>query len=371
MRPQPTAPPAGTEPGDPRRGRPGRRGSARRGGFTLLELLIVVAVIAVLIALLVPAVRQAFGSANDAAVSTELTTLEAGLARFKHDYGRNPPSLLNLSVDGGTFADPKTMSTLRSIFGTGVNETQMIASLTQTGIYNAPGPTDDPDFSQTVVLRGAECLVFFLGGLPANSVSRGVPSTELAGFSKNPADPFNVGARGASGNFTLLDKQRRNGPFVAFEPGRLVTPAEVGEGFYFMYLDRFGSQRTPILYTDSDGGRGYPTRGDLPLDSFYDQYGPHPDLNYGFDHEAGAPRSGSVFGDPNGSGPEVAALLNGPYVDAAGTPINPKGHQLISPGPDGVFGVGGTFDGGEFTPAAPGAQGDDNVTNFSKGALGG
>lgn len=364
MRPQPPAQPPSPAP--------------RRGGFTLLELLIAIAVIAVLISLLVPAVRQAFGSANNAAVSTEFSAMEAGLSQFHAEYGRMPPSLLNLSAtDGGsgtfTFDDPKTMATLRNLFGVSINESQMIGSLIQTGIYN-PSPTASPDLGAVKpVLRGAECLVFFLGGLPANSLSAGVPSPELAGFSTNPADPFNVSAPPGgptdAGNFLLLDKQRRTGPFFAFEPSRLRAPDAVGEGFYFMYVDKFGSQETPILYTDSDMGRGYPTAADLfPARP---DFGPHPDINYGVDHDAGTKIGGSVFADPNGTGAAAAALIAGPFVDAAGTPINPRGYQLISPGPDGVYGPGGTYVDGEYTPAQPGPSGDDNVANFSGGVMGG
>ena len=355
MRPQPTARPRPTAPATTPR---------RRGGFTLLELLIVVAVIAVLIALLVPALRGVAGQANDANVRSELSNLEAGIASFHSEYGRNPPSYINLSLnkDETAFQDQRAFATLRSIFGTLIDQGRMVQSLKNTGFY---------DENTKPVLRGAECLVFFLGGMPAGpavnddgSLDTDRPSTELVGFSDNPRDPFNVSTNGG-GNFFVADKARRTGPFYDFDPSRLLYPDEAGEGFWFMYVDRYSGQRTPILYAESDGGRGY--------------------------SEAAAARygqvSGSVFRNPDGA----PALAYGPYrftteinADAdpdapGGSFINPKGYQLISPGEDGAFGVGGAyvdgeykvFDGAKYAAPVGGEPGTDNITNFAPNTLGG
>ena len=362
MRPQPTDRP---QPAGPR--------PRRRGGFTLLELLIVVAVIAVLIALLVPALRGVVGQANDAAVRSELSGLEAGIASFHSAYGRNPPSYVNLTLNDAetAFADPRTFATMRNIFGTLIDQQLMIGSLANTGFYANQGAGDDG----SRVLKGAECLVFFLGGMPAGpavnddgaiDVTR--PSRELAGFSDNPRDPFSVLGSGG-GSYAVADKNRRTGPFYDFDPSRLIYPDEIGDGVWFMYVDRYAGQRTPILYAESNEGRAYAPR----------------DVRYG------AGRAGSAFLNADGT----PSLAYGPYrftaainTDAdpdvpSGAFVNPKGYQLISPGEDGQFGGGGLYQdeeyktfrlvGGVGSYAEPLGDdpGNDNITNFARGTLGG
>ena len=360
-----TAPPSITA----RRGGP----TARRGGFTLLELLIAISVIALLLALLVPAIRQVMGTANDTAVSSEIKGIEGGLSQFHQMYGTMPPSFLDLRRNAGGFVNPATMPALRQVFGTSIDQGAMIASLNKMGFPGA-GAAGFGDFSKRGVLRGAECLVFFLGGLPANGELSGglmVPGAELAGFSKNPRDPFNV-SNPTPTTFVLLDKNRRAGPFYGFNPDRLqfVNDVEGSSGrpvdaqslSYFTYVDGFTAQKTPMLYTSSDGGRGYPTdfgADNAPGGGDDGPLGAFPDLNYAV--------------GPFATQDVPVALAAGPYRTEAGGRINPNGYQIISPGQDGEFGAGGRYssDAG-YTPAGnPNDGGEDNVTNFSAGSLGG
>ncbi|MFH5803458.1 type II secretion system protein [Alienimonas sp. DA493] len=343
-----------------------RRSAVRapaRAGFTLVELLVVIGVIALLLALLTPALRSAIGTAKTAAVRTEMSGMEAALSQFHSEYGRMPPSYINLRRTGtGSFVDPATMPLLRSLFGITVDEGAMVDSLNAMNFpgggvsASAVGGPGDPG-----VLRGAECLVLFLGGLPASGTAASGPTKELSGWSKNPRDPFNVKYKNTSspipGDFVLLDGPRRTPPFYEFQPDRLKRPGELGaadELAYFTYLDAFDGQTTPLIYANSDMGRGYQAR----------------DVAYNV----------GVFKNTNGS----PSLFKGVYRTPDETPenlednppINPNGYQIISPGRDGKFGAGGTYgveDG--YKPALDGAGnvvdgGDDNVTNFSEGTLG-
>ena len=213
------------------------------------------------------------GQANAAAVRSELSNLEAGIASFHSAYGTNPPSFLDLTLNtsdgeyaaGAGFANPRTLVELKNVFGNLLSEAQMTQSLAATGFYNSQGSGDDGGR----LLRGAECLVFFLGGMPAGpaydnsgNLDTSRPSKELAGFSDDPRDPFKVVSNGG-GSFSVPDKGRRMGPFFEFEPGRLVYPDEAGEGNWFMYVDRFSGQQTPIMYSRpaASGSRPRPTRG--------------------------------------------------------------------------------------------------------------
>ena len=67
-----------------------------RVGFTLIELMVVIVIIAILIGLLVPAVMGVRKTARDVEVRTDISKLEDAIAKFKVTYGTEPPSQLTL-----------------------------------------------------------------------------------------------------------------------------------------------------------------------------------------------------------------------------------------------------------------------------------
>ena len=62
-----------------------------RKGFTLVELLVVISIIAMLLALLVPTVRSAISSAKRARIKTEVDLMHSSLMMYKNEYGSFPP----------------------------------------------------------------------------------------------------------------------------------------------------------------------------------------------------------------------------------------------------------------------------------------
>ena len=64
----------------------------QRGGFTLVELLVVIGIIAALAALIVPAVFQARVYAKNAAIKAEIDMLHMAIMNYKNEYGSFPPS---------------------------------------------------------------------------------------------------------------------------------------------------------------------------------------------------------------------------------------------------------------------------------------
>ena len=85
----------------------------RAGGFTLIELIVVVAIIGILATIAVPAMRTAPQRARESALKEDLYTMRSCLDQFHADRGRYPVSLDELVSMGYLRAvpvDPVTRS---------------------------------------------------------------------------------------------------------------------------------------------------------------------------------------------------------------------------------------------------------------------
>jgi len=69
----------------------------RNRGFTLVEMLVVLGIIAVLVGLLLPAVMAAVNAARRTQMALEISQLDAAINAYKAKYGDYPPSLRGLS----------------------------------------------------------------------------------------------------------------------------------------------------------------------------------------------------------------------------------------------------------------------------------
>ena len=61
-----------------------------RQGFTLVELLVVISIIAILAGILLPTVVNAFKKASDAQVRTELKSIETAVKAYVNEYSKLP-----------------------------------------------------------------------------------------------------------------------------------------------------------------------------------------------------------------------------------------------------------------------------------------
>lgn len=289
-----------------------RRGcrSFCRGGFTLVEVLVVTVIIGILLALVTMAVFPALQSAREFAISSEAGQLGMAIEAFKSHYGSGyPPADLAASgeVDPlynfvrATFprftkdpSDPTgetdlTAVNLRNYLQTMKNEDGEVA-----GVYIT---TFDP----------GQALVFW-----------------LVGFSNDPSDPFD-------GHVARMRGKNLDKALYAFDPGRLGTRNE--EDIWTVHY-----------YPNLSGGVDSSTINSRAF-LYFDQNA------YGTAYDP------DVVGAENGPLPEFAA-----YQSSAGTqpPYNPGSFQIINAGLDGQLGVGAT--------TASDADAD-NIANFSGGTI--
>ncbi len=148
------------------------RGTSR-DGFTLVEILVVIAIIGVLVGLAVPALGIAFRSVKQRAISMECQTLANAIEQYRNKYDEYPP-------DGADSA--LLVRHLKKAF-------QHIAPTEIALITGSfPLPTGNPLVSSSsvsgAVMDPTEALVFFLGG-----------------FSDDPVFPLS----GKDGPFYILD----------------------------------------------------------------------------------------------------------------------------------------------------------------------
>lgn len=81
----------------------------KKKAFTLIELLIVIAIIGVLAAALYPTIRDALARGRDAAREGDINNIVTAVETYSSDYGQYPP-FFGCVGDGGVFQTPDEVS---------------------------------------------------------------------------------------------------------------------------------------------------------------------------------------------------------------------------------------------------------------------
>jgi prepilin-type N-terminal cleavage/methylation domain-containing protein len=330
--------------------------SAGRAGFTLIEILVVIAIIAILAALLTGGLWAIMGKGTEAKARNDILQLSTALQNFKAKYGFYPPDriLLHASrsqyvADSGGINDQSVMTLSRMFPKLDSTNPATNASYFTNVAWAGPGVAIS---AKGILLEGDQALVFFLGGPPAGTVAYNaadptVPVPLLGGFLSNPTDPIGTAASAQDRiKFMTFDAARlqfvattqilpNTAAGVARAPTAAISPFPYTHGYkhFPSYIDAYNKVPDPMPYVYF--GSGSRANGYLILGTAY----------------------------PNSVGvPSVS-----PYLQTS-NPVayqNATTYQLICAGQNGQFGAGGVA----WPPSQVGLGADD-MTNFTDVKLG-
>jgi prepilin-type N-terminal cleavage/methylation domain-containing protein len=268
-----------------------RRIARARGGFTMVELLMVILIIGILVSLGLVGYSVAMRRGREAQIQSELTQLATALENFKGKYGAYPPAMRALTVLAGDVDDFNTSE--RAKFTRQL--TRMFPRYTPTDTWDHAGDTADTppadgardfydcwnqirqvtrstELGQSAggplvfnddgldirLLDPAESLVFWLGGFPHRiDDNAGTSLTDPADitakllhlemFAADPANPLSHESDNGG--------EQRIAPFFDFDETRLVDNDNDGWPEYVPPGKSLTGRPAPYVYFDKSAYR--------------------------------------------------------------------------------------------------------------------
>lgn len=282
-----------------------------RSGFTLVELLMVIAIIGILVGLAVPAVNIALNTAKDRALAMEVITLADAVEKYRNKYDDYPPDGSNSVV---------MERHLRKVFPNIATSELQIFAMTYGGTRVANFSNGAP----SGVMDPAEAIVFFLGGFSDDPVH---PFTGVGGpiFLANSS-----GVQVNSSSTTIATVQynvdRVNG-FYEFKQSQLTLDASSGTTISNDESVLFMSTANDAIPAYHPSGKRAPyvyfNRSTYTSGAFFNYYAP----------------SGMGYARPYRSDKVNTKVANTPAMANSRFPfMNSDTFQIISAGRDDSYG---------------------------------
>jgi type II secretory pathway pseudopilin PulG len=295
----------------------------------MVELLIVVGIIAILIALLIPAVTMVRNTAKATQQRAQLTSIEMALTAFKNDYGDYPPSHGDNSNPPSSYIYCGAQTLTEALVGWDLLGFHPKSAWRSDGrdtsgnlVYDS-ADTDNRKERKGPYLELATANVFRLGNSSA-SADDGIFDNVVGGFEKNTyviCDVFGVRriTIGSGSAFKTIKAgtpilyYRANTSSKIFDPNAATPTAQeanIYNGFDNFYLIRL---LKPVTVDGSPSNKAHPLGGD-----FTNLY--KPDSGYN------DPTYGNIYGIRDSK-----ITISWPH--------RPDSYILISAGADGLYGT--------------------------------
>ncbi len=190
--------------------------SAPRSAFTLVELLVVIGIIALLAAIVTPAVMRAQATARNAAIKAEIDMLHMAIMSYKNEYGSFPPCADTTTAYASNGPASKHLARLFP----------RCANPTGTGV--------NAQFASALPLTPATAIIAW-----------------LSGYSTDPALPLTGGARTKLYDY---DKSRLDtNQLVYFPSGKPASP------YIYVNVSEYANTwpSSAYTYTVGTGGQSY------------------------------------------------------------------------------------------------------------------
>jgi len=286
-----------------------------KSGFTIVELLTVVAIVALLVGVLLPALTYVRRSAKEAQQKVQLTTIDLALTTFKNDDGDYPQS--NWIQPNGDYCGAQKLC--EALLGWDLLGFHPKSIWDSAGTeYNPP----NPDENNLKERKGPYLELATASAFRLATTGPGIPDG-LFDFSKLPASPLEP-ATGDPPTFLLCDVFGIR--IITLANGKIV---KAGTPILYYKANTSSKKMYPVGHPEFD-----------PENSIYNAYDNFILIDLGTVTSDGSQGRPHQLGDNDGAyfyEPEYKVI--DPKVTARPWPYRPDSYILISAGADGLYGT--------------------------------
>jgi prepilin-type N-terminal cleavage/methylation domain-containing protein len=139
-----------------------KKGPGRRrgdGGFTLVEILVVITIITILVALLVVLIGNVIDKARYAKTAATIKLLDEGCKTFRMDMGKYPPPDTDSRALHKALGSPRKIQTVKSDMGSGLFTTKPPIIEFQRDMLKDANQVPDPEKNPVPIVDGFDNVI--------------------------------------------------------------------------------------------------------------------------------------------------------------------------------------------------------------------